>query len=307
MPKLADTVLGARVVGSRVLRASRRSDPEGRMPLMDHIRELRNRILKALLAVGIGMILGFVFFNPIWHFITHPFCAAVISGHTGCKMQGDQLIVTGIFDPFTTRVQVAFFVGLIATSPVWLYQLWAFIAPGLYAREKRWTYLFVGVAVPLFLAGAALAYLAMSRGLHYLLGLTPHGVSVLPTIPTYLSYFQAMILGFGLAFELPLALVILNLAHILTHARFAKWRRLMIFAAFLFAGIANPNPDPVSMLLLAIPIVVLVEVAELVVWANDRRRARIPDPYAGLADDDLSPLDPDETAETDPGDRSSLN
>jgi sec-independent protein translocase protein TatC len=147
----------------------------------------------------------------------------------------------------------------------------------------------------------------MSRGLRYLLGLAPHGVIVLPSIDTYLNYVQAMILGFGLAFELPLALVILNLAGILTHARFSKWRRLMLFAAFLFAGIANPSPDPISMLLLAIPIVVLVEVAELIVWANDRRRARIPDPYAGLADDDLSPLDPDETAGTDPGDRSSLN
>ena len=263
------------------------------MPLMEHLRELRNRIVKAALAIIFGMVLGFVFFRPIWAVVTHPFCSAVISGQTGCKTQGDQLVVTGIFDPFMVRVQVAFFTGLIATSPVWLYQLWAFIAPGLYAREKRWTYLFVGAAVPLFAGGAALAYLVMSRALHYLFNLTPHGVLVLPTIPTYLSYFQGMILGFGVAFELPLALVILNLAHILTHARFRKWRRLMIFGAFLFAGIANPSPDPLSMLLLAAPCVVLVEVAEVIVWANDRRRARIPDPYASLADDDLAPLEMD--------------
>ena len=100
-----------------------------------------------------------------------------------------------------------------------------------------------------------------------------------------------MILGFGLAFELPLALVLLNMARILTHERFAKWRRLMIFGAFLFAGIANPSPDPISMLMLALPCVVLVEVAEVIIWANDRRRARIPDPYADLADDKASPLD----------------
>ena len=122
---------------------------------MGHLRELRNRIVKAALAIIVGMVLGFVFFGPIWAVVTHPFCSAVISGHTGCKTQGDQLVVTGIFDPFMVRVQVAFFVGLIATSPVWLYQLWAFIAPGLYAREKRWTYLFVGAAVPLFAGGAA--------------------------------------------------------------------------------------------------------------------------------------------------------
>lgn len=308
MAKLPETVSAARVVGGRLLRASRKADPEGRMPLMDHLRELRNRIVKAALALGAGMVVGFIFFEPLWAFFTHPFCAAVIRGATGCHRPGDQLVVNGVLDPFMLRVKIAFFAGMILSSPVWLYQIWAFIAPGLYRREKRWAYGFVAAAVPLFAAGAALAYEVMSRGLHYLLGLTPSGVLNLPNIDTYLNYFQGMILGFGLAFELPLALVILNFAHVLTHQRFAKWRRLMIFAAFLFAGIANPSPDPVSMLLLAIPCVVLVEVAEVVVWANDRRRARIPDPYAGLADDELAPLDdPDPDPDPDPADRSGLN
>jgi sec-independent protein translocase protein TatC len=277
------------------------------MPLMDHIRELRNRVVKAGLALAAGMVVAFFFRHQLWNVVNHPFCSATIRGATGCHKAGDQLIVTGVLDPFMLWVKIVFFAGLILSSPVWLYQIWAFIAPGLYRREKRWAYAFVGVAVPLFAAGAVLAYLVMSRGLHYLLGLTPSGVLNLPSIDTYLNYFQSMILGFGLAFELPLALVMLNLAHILTHARFAKWRRLMLFAAFLFAGIANPSPDPVSMLLLAVPCVVLVEVAELVVWANDRRRARIPEPYAGVADDEISPLDLGEDTETDPGDRSSLN
>ena len=143
----------------------------------------------------------------------------------------------------------------------------------------------------------------MSRGLRYLLGLTPSGVLNLPSIDTYLSYFQGMILGFGLAFELPLALVILNVAHILTHERFRRWRRLMLFGAFLFAGIANPSPDPLSMLLLAVPCVVLVEVAEVVIYFNDRRRARI-DPYAGLADDQAAPLEMDDDPRAAAGDRS---
>jgi len=290
MPKLADTVTGARVVGGRMLEASRK-DPEGRMPLMEHIRELRNRLVKAALAVLLGMIVGVIFFHPIWSFITRPFYRAATHA---------QLIVSGVFDPFMLRVKIAFFVGLIISSPIWLYQIWAFIAPGLYRREKRWAYLFVGAAAPLFAAGAVLAYEVMSRGLHYLLGMTPHGVLNLPTVNTYLSYFQAMILGFGLAFELPLALVLLNLAHVLTHERFRKWRRLMLFAAFVFAGIANPSPDPISMLLLAIPCVILVEVAEVIIWANDRRRARIPDPYAGLADDEISPLEMSENASAPP-------
>jgi sec-independent protein translocase protein TatC len=274
------------------------------MPLVGHLRELRNRLLKAALALVLAMALGFVFFNPIWHVVSHPFCSAVINGKTGCHKAGDQLVVTGVFDPFMLRVKIAFFVGLIVSSPVWLYQIWAFIAPGLYRKEKRWAYLFVAIAAPLFGAGAVLAYFVMSRGLRYLLGLTPKGVLNLPSIDTYLSYFQGMILGFGLAFELPLALVILNVAHVLTHARFRKWRRLMLFAAFLFAGIANPSPDPISMLLLAVPCVVLVEVAEVVIYFNDRRRAKIEDPYAELPDDEASPL---EMSESGPSDTSHLN
>ena len=304
MAKLPEAVLGARVAGSRVLDASRKAGPDGRMPLIGHLRELRNRLLKAALALVLVMVLGFVFFDQIWSFVSHPFCSAVINGKTGCHRTGDQLVVTGVFDPFMLRVKIAFFVGLIVSSPVWLYQVWAFIAPGLYRREKRWAYLFAGIAAPLFAVGAALAYEVMSRGLRYLLGLTPNGVVNLPSVDTYLSYFQGMILGFGLAFELPLALVMLNMAHILTHERFRKWRRLMLFGAFLFAGIANPSPDPISMLLLAVPCVVLVEVAEIVIYFNDRRRARIPDPYAGLADDEAAPLDVDEN---DPADTSHLN
>jgi sec-independent protein translocase protein TatC len=302
--KLGDAASGARVAGSRLLAASRKSDSEGRMPLIEHLRELRNRLLKAALALILAMVIGFVFFHPIWQFVTHPFCSASINGRTGCKTVGDQLVVTGVFDPFMLRVKVAFFVGLILASPVWLYQIWAFIAPGLYRREKKWAYLFVAIAAPLFATGAVLAYFVMSRGLKYLLGLSPKGVLVLPSIDTYLSYFQGMILGFGLAFELPLALVLLNMAHILTHARFAKWRRLMLFGAFLFAGIANPSPDPISMLLLAVPCVILVEVAEVVIYFNDRRRARIEDPYANLDDDEASPLEP---ADNDPADTSHLN
>jgi len=297
MAKLPATVTGARVAGSRVLRAARKADSDGRMPVLGHLRELRDRLVKAVLAVVLGTVLGFVFFGPIWQVVVHPFCSALISGHRGCNAQGDQLVVTGVFDPFMVRVQVAFFAGLVASSPAWLYQLWAFIAPGLFARERRWTYLFLGAAVPLFTAGTALAYLVMSRGLQYLFGLTPRGVAVLPSISTYLSYFQGMILAFGVAFELPLALIVLNLAGVLTHARFRRWRRMMIFGAVLFAGVANPSPDPTSMLLLAAPCVLLVEVAEVVVWANDRRRARVPDPYAGLADDELAPLGADDERE----------
>jgi sec-independent protein translocase protein TatC len=292
MAKLPGAIQGARIVGERFVRSQRRENPEGRMPLMDHVRELRNRVVKIILALGLGMVVGFIFFHWIWAKIEAPFCAAKINGMTGCHYVGDQLVVNAILDPFYLRVKVAFIAGVIISSPVWLYQIWAFIAPGLYTREKRWTYTFLGVSVPLFLGGAAFGYLVMPRGLRYLLGLTPAGVVNLPTVDTYLSYALLMLIGFGLCFEVPLFLVGLNLVGILTHARFRKWRRVMIFGVFLFAGIASPSPDPITMLLLAVPCIVLVEIAEVIVWWNDRRRARLnPDPYAGLADDDLSPIE----------------
>jgi sec-independent protein translocase protein TatC len=167
------------------------------------------------------------------------------------------------------------------------------VAPGLHAREKRWSYIFLGTAVPLFGVGNVLAYLSLGRSMHYLLGLTPGGVQNLIQVDTYLSVVMTMLLAFGIAFEVPLLIIMLNLAGILTHARFRKFRRVMIFGVFLIAGMANPSPDPITMLILGGACAALVEVAEFVVWSNDRRRARLrPDPYANLADDELSPLDP---------------
>ena len=293
MAKLPGAIQGARMVGEQYARVQRQKNPEGRMPLFDHLRELRNRVVKSALALIAGMIVGFVFFNPVWHFIERPLCLAPIRGHTGCHTLGiNELVLNGPLDAFYLRVKVALIVGVILSSPVWLYQVWSFIAPGLYAREKRWGYYFIGTAVPLFLAGNVLAYLSLGRSMHYLLGLTPGGVQNLIQVDLYMSFVMTIMLAFGIAFELPLLIVMLNLAGILTHERFRKWRRMMIFGVFLIAGIANPSPDPITMLILGGACVALVEAAEFIVWSNDRRRARLhPDPYAGLADDELSPLD----------------
>jgi sec-independent protein translocase protein TatC len=283
---------GARIIGQRYVRAKKQAAPDGRMPLMDHLRELRNRLVKAVLAIVVGMVAALFFSNQTWNFLVHPFCSAVVNGRTGCHQFGDQLVISGVFDAFFLRIKVAFFLALIGTSPVWLYQLWAFLAPGLYSREKKWAYLFVGTATPLFAGGAVLAYLVMDRGLHYLLSLAPGNTTLLPTVDTYFSYFTGMVVGFGIAFELPLLIIMLNLVGILTHERFRKWRRMIIFAIFLVCGIVNPSPDPWTMLLLGGLAVALTELAEVFVYFNDKRRARLhPDPYAGLADDELSPID----------------
>jgi sec-independent protein translocase protein TatC len=297
MARKPSAAAGAAIVGQRYLSSKRRENPEGRMPLMDHLRELRSRLIKAALAIIVGMIVALVFTDQTWAYLTRPFCSVVIDGQSGCHHIGDQLVASTVFDPLFMRIEIAFYLALIGTSPVWLYQLWAFIAPGLYSREKKWAYIFAGTAAPLFIGGAALAYFVMGRGLHYLLGLAPSSVAVLPGVDSYISYLVGMMVGFGLAFELPLLLIMLNLAGVLTHERFRKWRKILIFATFLISGVVNPSPDPWTMLLLGAICVFLVEVAEVFVYFHDKRHARLnPDPYASLSDDELSPIDEPERA-----------
>ena len=270
--------------GLRIPRTARMVNPDGRMPLMEHLRELRTRVFKAVLAMTAGAIIGWFIYSHVWHFIEAPYCRLNIYNpitHT----KSCTLFVNGLFDSLFLRLKIAIATGIIISSPVWLYQLWAFLAPGLYSRERRWAYFFGGSAVPLFALGGGIAYFAMTKGLRFLIDLVPKGVIPLITINTYLGYAMAMLLIFGLAFELPLVLILLNLARILTHQRFAKWRRMIIFMVFAFAAVCTPSPDPISMLLLALPCVLLVELAEIFIWANDRRRARRPDPYASLDPD----------------------
>lgn len=286
---------GLRLPGSRKV-----ANPEARMPLMEHIRELRNRVLKTLLAMTVGSVAGWFLYPFVWHFIKTPYCRINIYDpitHT----RSCQLYVNGLFDSFFLRLKISITTGIIITAPLWMYQLWAFIAPGLHAKERRWAYFFAGSAIPLFALGGTFAYFAMTKGLRFLLHMVPAGVQPLITINTYLGYATAMLLIFGLAFELPLIMVLLNLAGVLTHQRFAKWRRMIIFGVFAFAAIATPSPDPISMLLLAVPCVVLVEGAEVFAWANDRRRARHGAVYPGLTPEQIAEygLDQDPVVATD--------
>ncbi|HSR85424.1 MAG TPA: twin-arginine translocase subunit TatC [Streptosporangiaceae bacterium] len=243
---------------------------------MEHLRELRNRVIKIALAVTVGSIVGWFVYGPVWNFISAPYCKLPQPKGFGTLVlhQSCQLYVNGLFDSLFLKLQISIATGVILAAPIWLYQVWAFIAPGLYRRERRWAYYFVGAAIPLFAIGATIAYFAMTKGLHFLLGLVPKHTTALITINTYLGYAGAMLLIFGIAFELPLVFVMLNMAGVLTHERFRKWRRMIIFLVFAFAAIFTPSPDPISMLLLALPCVVLVEASEVFAWANDRRRAK---------------------------------
>ncbi|WP_051712399.1 twin-arginine translocase subunit TatC [Spirillospora albida] len=275
---------------------------EGRMPLMDHLRELRNRLIKSILALLAGTVAGWLMFDPAWDFLKQPYCSLPQSN----VVDKDEcsLFVNGIFSSFFLQLKISFIIGAVISAPVWLYQLWAFVAPGLYRRERRWTYVFLGAAIPLFFVGTALAYLTVDKGLALFLGFVADDVKPLITVDSYLGYVLTMLLVFGLTFELPLFVTVLNLAGVLSSQRIRKSQRMVIFGIFVFAAVATPSPDPFTMMALAMPTVLLFEVAAFLAFLNDRRRALRPDPYAGLADDEASPLDLEAIdAELEKGDR----
>ncbi|MCD0450092.1 twin-arginine translocase subunit TatC [Actinocorallia sp. API 0066] len=269
--------------------SGRSDNPEGRMPLLDHLRELRNRLVKVLLALIAGMVVGWLVKEQVWAVLREPFCAVPQS--QDLRGNACTLVVNGIFSSFFLYVKLSFIVGVVITSPVWLYQLWAFVAPGLHSKEKRWTLLFLALALPLFLVGTALAYATVERGLALFLGFTPDDAAALITIDEYLGFLITMLLVFGLAFELPLIVSILNLAGALPHTTIKKWRRGIIFGIFVFAAVATPSADPFTMISLAVPVVVLFGVSDGVAYLVDKRRAKQPSLYEGLSDDEASALD----------------
>ncbi|MFC9087090.1 twin-arginine translocase subunit TatC [Nocardiopsis dassonvillei] len=266
------------------------------MPLMDHLRELRNRLAKAMIALALGTVVGFLVYDWVWAFLVEPYCSLPVSQVTG--PDDCSLIVTGPFDAFFVAFKIWIFVGALASAPFWLYQLWAFVAPALHGREKRYAYVFAPLAAVLFAAGATLAYFITSYALTMLFGFLPEDADPFLTISEYLNYMLIMMGMFGLGFVLPLLVALLNIIGILPHAAIAKWRRVIIFTVFVIAAVITPA-EPISMLALAVPLVVLFEVAELFAFLNDRRRKR-DDPYADLDDDQISELDetPSELDET---------
>ncbi|MHB8340084.1 MAG: twin-arginine translocase subunit TatC [Mycobacteriales bacterium] len=264
------------------------------MSLVEHLQELRSRLAKALLAIFAGAIVGFIFFHPIFRLLEHPYCRLPQHDRalTGCK-----LIFTGPLDAFIVRVKVAAIGGVVLASPVWLYQLWGFITPALRRHERRFALSFVLSSLVLFAGGATLAFLTLNKALGFLLSFGGSGLQSLLDINRYLAYVQAMLFIFGVSFELPLVLVMLNLAGVLPAARLRKWRRWAIFLIFAFAAVATPSQDALTMLALAVPMTVLYEAAVVVARIHDRRRP--PSPYAGLDPDSPSPL-PDATEANEP-------
>jgi len=270
------------------------SNAQAAMPLTEHLRELRSRLLKSAIAVVLGMIVGWIAYPTIFDLLSQPFEGAVAQAQA--EGRDVTLALTGVTDPFVLQLQVAAIAGLILSAPVWLYQLWRFVTPGLHKHEKRWGVAFVAVAFPLFLAGTVLAYMVLPIGLEILLGFTPENVENIVSVDRYLSFFLRTVVVFGVGFLTPLLIVTLNFAGILSGKRLLSWWRWIIFTVFIFAAVATPTGDPINLILLAGPILLLVVIAVGIALLNDRRRARKgltqPD-YQAWDDDETSPLNED--------------
>ncbi|GAA0378253.1 twin-arginine translocase subunit TatC [Streptomyces blastmyceticus] len=266
-------------------------DPEGRMPLADHLRELRNRLAKAVLAIVVVAIVAAFYNKQIMDFLSSP--VPKCPGRDLAQSHGGNCAVltfNTLASPFTTVVKVCLLAGVTISSPVWLYQLWAFLAPGLHKNEKKYTIAFVATAAPLFVAGAYLAYLIMPASMRVLLSVTPETAANTLGLNDILDFTVRMILVFGLSFELPLILVMMNLVGLVTGRTMLKWWRGVVMGTFVFGAVATPSTDPFGMCVLAIPISILYFGAVGFAILNDKRRARR-NPDALLDDDEAAPLD----------------
>jgi sec-independent protein translocase protein TatC len=287
-----------------ILARRRKSEPsqferaaDGSMTLMEHLRELRSRLLKACLGILVGFGFGLWLSGSVLELIQSPYCELMAdkaaTGNNGVLPPGwlCPFVQLGPTDVFVLKLKIALWTGLMLAAPIWLYQLWAFIAPGLHRHERRWAYLFAGIAGPLFALGGLLAYFIVGKGLAFLLEFNPANVETQLEITKYVDFVTGLMLLFGIAFEFPLGIMLANVAGVVTGRRLLGWWRMAVFAFFLFAAIFTPTPDPFGMTFLALALSLLYFGAVGFAFFNDRRRRRKQPDYSKLGDDEISTLD----------------
>ena len=286
-------------VGARPSKSPRSSNPDGSMTLLEHLKEFQVRLFRAVIAIAIGSLIAYFFYDPIFAAIRRPFDDVV----NKARMDGKtvELVISGVTDAFTLQLQIVVVAGLILSAPFWLYQLWRFLAPGLSSNERRWSYGFALAATPLFLFGCAVAYLAMPNLLAIMLGFTPDNVANLINVNEYLGFILQIMLFFGIGALIPLIFVMLNFAGILNGRTLLRHWRWLVIGVLAFAALATPTPDPFTMMLVALPFMLIVAVAVAIMLVNDGRRARrsAREGFGDIADDEASPLperidDPDD-------------
>ncbi|MEA2465108.1 MAG: sec-independent protein translocase protein TatC [Acidobacteriota bacterium] len=266
-----------------------RHPDDSRMTLVEHLTELRGRMVKSALALLVGVVVAYVFFPQIFEFLQRPYCA--LSPKRRLGGEDCRLLVTGVLDQFLVRMKVSLMGGALLSSPVWLWQLWRFVTPGLHDRERRWAVPFVSASVVLFAAGATFSYFTLSNGLSFLLSIGGEGVTSLLTVDKYLSFVTLMLLAFGVSFEFPVLMIFLNIIGVTPTERLRKWRRAMFFGLSVFAAVITPSQDPFTFLAMWIPLCLFYEVSILFGRIRDRARGRRDTESTDQwADDETSPI-----------------
>lgn len=250
--------------------------PDGAMSLYDHLRELRYRFVVSAVAIVITTTVAAFFYLDLLRLIMWPYQQGVALLKQSNPTASIEIVNRDTTAPFLLALKTCAWAGLIAACPVWIWQLWAFIVPGLLAQEKRWALRFMFSAVPLFLLGAAVGYAVMPRGIAVMLQFTPEnlGITNQQDLNNFLDLEMKLIFVFGLAFLLPVVLVFLNIIGVVSAAQLKKARVYAIFGTFVFGAVVTPSTDPYSMLALALPMAVLYLISEVIASVHDKRKAR---------------------------------
>lgn len=234
------------------------------MSVVEHLEELRHRLIIALVAIAVGSIVGWFLYPYFVDLIRVPFCDYVTTHPEVRPPAGCDLVFAGPVDAFLVKMKTVVFLGLAVALPVVLWQLWAFVNPGLTDRERKWAIPFVASATILFFLGAAFAYWTLPRALDFLLGFAGEGVVPLITFDRYVGFVTLVTLAFGLAFLFPIVLVFLELVGVLSSRRLRSWRRWAILAIAVFAAVITPSQDPYTMLMMMVPMYVFYEAAIII-------------------------------------------